>query len=211
MTHPVDLVDISVRVGRTEILRGLDLKVASGESVGIEGANGAGKTTLLRLLATLIRPASGAGSVLGARLGSDDVGAARAHIGLLAHEPAVYPELTLHENLGFYARLAGRPAGRVDELLDGIGLGRAAHRRAGDASQGMLRRVDLARLLLLEPTLVLLDEPHAGLDTDAEKLIAALIADVRARNGCAVVVSHDAARLRDVTGRRLRLDLGTLV
>lgn len=207
----VDLVDVSVKLGSTDVLRNLSLVVNSTDVVGVEGPNGAGKSTLLRVCATIMDPRGGHGTVLGANLGTSAARAVRPRIGLLAHDPALYPELTLRENLVFYAKLGNADIARVDELLEGVGIAGAANRRTDEASQGMQRRVDIARLLLIEPELLLLDEPHAGLDTAAEKLIAAVVGDVTARGGAAVIVSHDTSRLNAIATRHVRLERGALI
>ncbi len=146
------------------------------------GPNGSGKTTLLRLLATLQRPTSGGGTVLGADLRSNDIYRVRPQIVLIGHEPGLYPELTLAENCRLVANLAGRDQERARTTLELVGLAGAADRRARDCSRGMLRRTELARALIVEPRLLLLDEAHAGLDESASALVD-LIADRVAKGG----------------------------
>jgi heme exporter protein A len=186
------------------------LEVSPGEVAGVVGPNGSGKTTLLRLLATLVAPATGSGSVLGARLGTADVYEVRRHIGLLSHIPAVIAELTLRENLEHAARLAGEDPGRVDAALRVVGLEAAADRRGDAGSFGMLRRIEAARLLITRPRLLLLDEALSGLDVDARELIDALITRTNENGGATVLVSHDPAHLLDRATRVLTLDAGRL-
>ena len=158
----IHLAAIAVEIQRTPVLRGLDLTLAPGQITGITGANGSGKTTLLQLAATLHRPAAGAGRILGADLHGVVPADVRRSICLIGHEAALYPQLTLRENLRFVAAVFGQPRQVADAALDTVGLGRAADRRAGHCSHGMLRRADLARALMSRPWLLLLDEPHAG-------------------------------------------------
>ncbi|SEP53532.1 heme exporter protein A [Amycolatopsis saalfeldensis] len=191
----IALTGLGVDVGRTPVLRALDLLVRAGEVYGILGHNGAGKSTLLRVLATLLHPACGQGTVLGARLGSSEVRRVRASIALVGHRPAAHPHLTLEENLRHVAALTGRPESAVMAALEVVGLRRAAGRRADRCSQGMLRRADLARIVVTEPALLLLDEPHAGLDRASFGLVDLVVQRVRARGGASVVVSHDAPRI----------------
>ncbi|MFC4004395.1 ABC transporter ATP-binding protein [Prauserella oleivorans] len=204
----VTLVDVAVDVERVPVLRGLDLTVAAGESIGVVGANGSGKSTLLRVLATLLPPVGGHGRVLGAELGTDECFAVRPGIALVGHAPALYPRLTLGENLRFLARLTGRRERAVDEALEAVGLARAADRRAEVCSQGMLRRAELARVLLSQPRLLLLDEAHAGLDKASISLVEAVVERVRDGAGASVVVSHDQPRLRGVADRLIEISSG---
>lgn len=207
----VSLVGVDVDVAGAPVLRGVDLAVGPGIAVGLVGPNGSGKTTLLRVLATLLRPAGGAGHVLGAELGTAAVTEVRPSIVLIGHVPALYPRLTLAENLRFLARLTGRPAGKVGEVLEAVGLGAAADRRAAQCSQGMLRRVELARARLFEPLLLLLDEAHSGLDQASVGLVDAVVGDVRRRGGTAVLVSHDPGRLVRLVDRVVEMDSGRVV
>ena len=199
------LAGVAVTLGRTPVLRDLDLRVQAGEALGALGANGSGKTTLLHLLATLIRPAAGRGEVLGRELGSPECAAVRPAIALVGHLPALYPQLSLAENLRFVARLTGRDERAADRALAAVGLAGAAHRRAERCSQGMQRRAELARVLLTQPSLLLLDEIHAGLDRDAVGLVDDVVAAVRDRGGACVLVSHEPDRLTGVVDRMVRI------
>ena len=211
MPDPViDLRAVGVRLGDTPILRNLDLRVGTGEAVGLIGANGSGKTTLLRLVATLLAPTEGEGTVLGVSLRSPERFAVRSRIGLIGHTPGLYPQLTLEENLAFVARLSGAPSAEVPEVLDRVGLGLARHRRAAACSHGMQRRGEFARVMLTRPDLLLLDEAHAGLDPQAADLVAYLVKGVRARGGAAVVVSHEHGRIAPLVDRFVQLQAGAI-
>ncbi|MEU0469620.1 ABC transporter ATP-binding protein [Amycolatopsis sp. NPDC006131] len=207
----VAVADLGVDLGRTPVLRGLDLVVGAGEVAGVVGPNGSGKSTLLRVLATLLPPTGGGGFVLGARLGTAATHRVRPSIGLVGHDSALHPRLTLEENLRYLAALTGRSAKAAEEALDVAGLVRAASRRAEHCSQGMRRRADLARILLTEPSLLLLDEPHSGLDPSSFRLVDLLVHGVRARDGAVVIVSHDRPRLESVADKLVALDTGRLV
>lgn len=190
------------------VLRSVELCIGPGEVVGLVGPNGSGKSTLLRVLATLLRPAGGEGSILGVPLGTAAVATVRTKIGLVGHAPSLHPRLTLAENLRTVARLTGRPRLAADEALGAVGLGAAADRRAERCSQGMQRRADLARIVLTQPLLVLLDEAHAGLDESSAGLVEVLVSRARARGGTSVLVSHEPARLLPLVDRVLRIDAG---
>ena len=179
------------------ILRDVDLKVAPGESVGLFGANGAGKTTLLRVIATLLRPSTGTAQVLGVDLDSPDRFELRPRLGLIGHSPALYPELSLLGNLEFAARVSGVPVA-------------TAARPAGEASFGMQRRVEFAREIMLEPDLLLLDEPHSALDPTAIELVEHIVAGVLQRSGAVVLVSHDVDRVAPMVTRTAELAGGTI-
>ncbi|MBN9619682.1 MAG: ABC transporter ATP-binding protein [Actinobacteria bacterium] len=193
------------------VLRAVDLDVGVGEVVGVVGPNGCGKSTLLRVLATLLAPSSGGGAVLGAPLGGRACWAVRPQVGLVGHTPAIYPQLSLAENLDLVSRLRGLADTTASAALDTVGLSGARHRRAERCSQGMLRRLDLARMLISQPRLLLLDEPHAGLDAAAGGLVDLLIERTRRAGGASVVVSHDVLRLEGLTDRIVEVVDGRLV
>jgi heme exporter protein A len=206
----VELDDVGVSFGPTAVLAGVSLRLDPGQVVGIAGPNGSGKTTLLTVVATLIPPSSGGGTVLGARLGSPDARAVRPDIGWSGHEAGLYPDLTLAENIRLWADVAGRDRAQADAALEAVGLAGAADRRAALSSNGMQRRVDLARLLMTSPRLVLLDEAHAGLDSDAEVIVDEIVRRAVARDGGALLVSHDAERLAARSGSVLELVAGVI-
>jgi heme ABC exporter ATP-binding subunit CcmA len=204
----VSVEDLVVVRGETPVLQGVSLTLGPGESLGIAGHNGSGKTTLLRILATLLRPTSGIVEVLGRDTTGKDARLVRPRIGFVGHAPALSPHLTLAENLHYVAALGGIDRGLVPEALAMVGLGRAGDRLAAKASQGMGRRVDLARIVITQPTLLLLDEPFAGLDSHATGIIGAIIERTVARGGAAVVVSHEPDRAATVVDRTITLDNG---
>ena len=204
----ITLDDVGLSIGGSVILSSAKVTVAPGEKVGLLGPNGSGKTTLLRVLATLLRPTSGTGAVLGAELGTDEIYEVRPGIVLVGHLPGLYPELTLGENLRFVARLTGRSPAQADDALAAVGLAGAADRKARDSSKGMLRRTELARALIQEPRLLLLDEAHAGLDADAVGLVDAITNRVTSSGGAALLVSHEPDRL--TVDRSLRLVDGSV-
>jgi heme exporter protein A len=192
------------------ILRDVDLKVAPGESVGLFGANGAGKTTLLRVIATLLKPSTGSARVLGFDLGSPDRFEVRPRLGLIGHSPALYPELSLLGNLEFTARVSGIPLAAAAEALAAVGMAEAADRPAGAASFGMQRRVEFAREIMLQPDLLLLDEPHSALDPRAIELVEHIVAGVLQRSGAVVLVSHDVDRVAPMVTRTAELSGGKI-
>jgi len=206
----VVLEGVGVRMGSTQILRDVNLKVGAGEVVGLFGANGAGKTTALRLIATLIRPAQGVGTVLGADLTSSERYDVRRRIGMVGHVPGLFPELTLAENLQYAGRVAGVPIDHVPDALSAVGLGGAADRLAGASSHGMQRRTEFARELMIDRSLLLLDEPHSALDRSAVDLVEGLIERKAAEGGAVIVVSHDRDRINAIAHRSVELVGGTL-
>jgi ABC-2 type transport system ATP-binding protein len=173
--------DLRKRFGKTEALRGLDLRVAQGTVCGVLGPNGAGKTTAVRILATLMRPDSGRAWVAGYDVIRDPE-QVRYRIGLAGQYAAVDEKLSGRDNLRMFGRLyhlserASRQ--RADELLERFGLAEAATRLVGTYSGGMRRRLDLIASLIVAPPVLFLDEPTAGLDPGSRNQIWATIRDL---------------------------------
>jgi heme exporter protein A len=189
----LDVTGLVRRFGEREALREVDVKLPSGQTLAVFGPNGAGKTTLLRVLGTLLLPHAGSVRVLGSEL-PHDAHAVRARIGFLGHETLLYRELTGRENLTFYARLYGiaRPQDRLRSLLEATAMTARADDPVHSLSRGMVQRLAICRAVLHEPELLLLDEPFAGLDPDAEELVEPLIGR---SSGCTrVLVTHDIER-----------------
>jgi heme exporter protein A len=184
----IELEGLTRRYGDREALSGIDLQLDAGATLVVFGPNGAGKTTLLRVLATLLRPHGGTARVLGSGL-PDEGWAVRGRIGFLGHAPLLYRDLTARENLRYHARLHGAPTTRVDELLERVGLATRADEPVHTYSRGMVQRAAVARAVLHEPELLLLDEPTSNLDPHAAELVEPLIG--RASGRTRVLTSHD--------------------
>jgi heme exporter protein CcmB len=194
------------------VLRGIDLSLAPGSLTVLLGANAAGKTTLLRTLATLHRPASGQACVAGFDV-LRSAAAVRQQVGWVAHAPLLFPDLTVAENLQLYARLYGVSAvgSRIGTLADALGLGRQLEQRVRTLSRGYQQRAAIARALLHEPQVLLLDEPYTGLDPAAADQLDRLLAEEATAGRTVLVTSHDLARARQVAGRVAVLSAGRLV
>lgn len=207
----VEARDLRLFLADTPVLREVSLSVAPGTSLGLVGPNGAGKSTLLRVLAGLVRPTSGEVWIGGRPFGADPAGARRS-VGMVGHAPMLHPDLSARENLRFYGHLYGLDhlAERVDAALVRVGLSERAASRVATLSRGMVQRLALARALLHEPPILLLDEAEAGLDADAYAVLRAIVRDPAA--GRAVVLaSHDLHRVCDLADAVLFLDRGRVV
>jgi heme exporter protein A len=183
----IEIEGLARSYGERPVLRDLSLRLEAGRTLLVLGPNGAGKTTLLRVLATLLRPHAGRVRVLGRDLPRDGW-AVRGRIGLLAHDPLLYRDLSGRENLRHQARLFGAPLQRVEELLERVGMTGRADEPLRTLSRGMVQRLAVCRAVLHEPELLLLDEPMANLDPAAADLVAPLIGGVTR-----VLTSHDPA------------------
>ncbi len=195
-TPAVSLVGITRPFGHKLALRGIELDVAVGDLVVIQGHNGGGKSTLLRVIATAVAPTGGAGQVFGKDL-RRAASSIRESCALLGSGNGLYEDLSARENLLFAARMLGvrQAPSRVDEALLQVDLTNDADERVRSYSSGMQRRLALARLLLQEPKLLLLDEPFNTLDAAGAALVNALVTATRQRAGAVIVVLHDAGRL----------------
>ncbi len=200
------------RFGSKVVLRGLDFEARQGEFVAILGPNGAGKTTFLRILATLSHPSLGVVQVAGYTLPAQTA-AVRARLGVVTHLPLLYGDLTAKENLRFYGRMYGVEDLnlRIDEVLGSVGLSERRHDLVRTFSRGMQQRLAIARAILHNPEVLLLDEPHTGLDQEACDRLDGLLRDVGGRGRTVVMTSHDLARVESLATRFDVLSHGVII
>jgi heme exporter protein A len=194
----------------TAVLHGVSCHIGAGEVVGVFGPNGAGKTTFLRLLATLLKPSEGVLRLFGKAPHGPQV---RRRLGFLGHESFLYPDLTPDENLTFYGRAYGLTnlRARTDARLEQVGLRDWRDTPVRTFSRGMEQRLALARALLHEPDLLLLDEPYAGLDSRGVSMLQAALADVKAQGKTVVLTTHDFALGLELCDRALIFQGGRIV
>jgi heme exporter protein A len=207
--HAIHATGLGKRFGIRWVLRGASLSVRPGEAVGLLGANGSGKSTLLRILGTLLKPNAGTGSINGLDI-VRDAAEVRSQVGYLAHTPGLYDDLTARENLQFAADMLGLPYTSVDVSLERVGLAGVASHRVRGFSAGMQRRLGLARLILRNPRVLLLDEPYSNLDSDGVNLMNSVLADIVRSGGAALVVLHELAPAKPVLDRTLTLAEGRI-
>jgi heme exporter protein A len=188
--------------GHELALEGVDLVIDTGEHMAVLGDNGAGKTTLLRILATALKPTSGLLQIAGLNAFRDRR-RLRHYLGYVAHATGHYPALTAAENLEFFCDLQEVSRSRVEEALDVVGLTQVAKRRAGELSRGMQQRLAIARSILHEPRLLILDEPDASLGDDAADLLTRVM-----RGKTVVLATHDHALANRLCQRTLVLRHG---
>jgi heme exporter protein A len=200
--------------GPLRVLRGVDLQVGVGEALVVVGPNGAGKTTLLRVLAGLARPNAGEVRVLGRRL-ERSTPEARRPIGFVSHQSLLYDDLTVRENVILAARLyhVREPGAAAGRALDAVGLGGRGDDRPGRLSRGLLQRASIARALVHQPHVLLLDEPFTGLDAPAAERLRALLRERLAAGMGLVLVTHHldeawelATRVAALAGGRWALE-----
>ncbi len=207
MSTAIELRGLRRDFGERAALAGVSLELEAHQTLLVLGPNGAGKTTLLRVLATLLRPSGGGAQVLGCSL-PDEAYKLRGRVGYLGHEPLLYRDLSGRENLRFNASLHGIGAEaaeeRIDVLLESIGMEQRANERVDGLSAGMRQRLAIARCVLHDPELLLLDEPDSHLDAEGRELARELIGRGRTR----VLVSHDPERALPESDRVLVLEGG---
>ncbi len=176
-------------------LRDLSLRLNRGEFLTLFGPNGAGKSTLLRIIATLAAPSSGRMTVHGFDL-EEEPGAFRMQLGFISHHALLYDHMSAMENLVFFASLYGvkDPGARACELLHRVDLHHRRHQAVGGFSRGMRQRLSIARALVNDPALVLLDEPFTGLDQQATVLLGEQLLRLKDRQRTVIMVTHDMDR-----------------
>jgi heme exporter protein A len=213
MARPVvETRSLTKTFGVTPVLRDVTFQIEEGRCAILIGGNGSGKSTLLRILAGLSQPTSGDTMVFGES--SRNLGVARRRIGMLTHQSWLYPNLTARENLHFYVELYGLPNrdGLATKWIEAVGLNASIDERVREFSRGMEQRLSIARTMLTQPDLLLLDEPFAALDPDGVAIVAGLIRDAVARGCAALLTAHspfdfgiETDQYRIINGRVLPL------
>ncbi|MFN2588527.1 MAG: heme ABC exporter ATP-binding protein CcmA [Actinomycetota bacterium] len=209
MTVSIALDRVEVAFGRTLALHDVTLELAAGVT-GLFGPNGSGKSTFLSVLAGLTRPTAGAATSGGARVTAAREGWRRL-VGYAGHEPGLYPALTVRENLELWAKLFDAPARRVDVTIEQLGLGDRGHTAVRSLSAGYRRRAAVARALLHDPAVLLLDEPYANLDDEASDLVSAAVVEWRRPDRIGVIATHGAKRVKAYADAGIILKRGRVV
>ena len=211
-TLALDSKEIEKKFGYSFAVRNVTLRVRRGEFVVLFGSNGAGKTTFLKMAAGLMRPTRGSLSVEGFDIGKQ-ADEARRRIGFLSHNTFVYKDLSPLENLKFFCRLYGVPDSedRLIDLLDRVGLRGRASEPVRAFSRGLQQRVGIARALLHDPSVILLDEPYTGLDAKAAQTLNGMLDEALAAGKTIVLTTHDLDQGLRAATRALILDRGNVV
>ena len=204
----ITVTNLIKQFGRFAALRGVSATFVAGRLYTILGENGAGKTTLLRVLAGLVRPTRGTVSMLGA---SDPRMVCR-EFGYMAHPSLLYDELSGMENLRYFARLYGiREESRCAESIAAVGLDPELQRPVGQYSQGMRQRMSLARALLHNPRILLLDEPFSNVDVRSAHEMVNLLRHMRDRGKTLFVVTHQASLLDSAADEFVWMEAGQII
>ncbi len=209
-TVAITATALTKRFGGAWAVRDLTFAVPQRSVLLVVGPNGSGKTTLLRLLATALRPTSGRATVFGHDVVAH-ADAVRAQAAFVSATPGVYDSLTARENLQFAAAMCGRRFEPMTLWLDRVGLTGLGDHPARTFSQGMKRRLALARAWLAAPSVLLLDEPFNGLDAEGVRLVHTMVAETTQRGGCAVVATQEWERGTRIAESVLVLSGGRMV
>jgi heme exporter protein A len=188
----IEIKDLIKNFGRKKVLKRVNLKIKKGEFLTLFGPNGAGKTTLLKTVATVINPDGGEIIVNGSKL-SEEAIEIRRKVGFVSHNPLLYDDLTSEENLKFYARMyeVKDYERKIDFLLKKVGLFHRKYDLVRTFSRGMLQRLAIARTLVHDPEILLLDEPYTGLDPGASNMLDELLSALKDEGHTFFMTSHD--------------------
>lgn len=205
----IELRGLRVTYGRTLALDRIDLDIRPGVT-GLFGPNGAGKSTLLRVVAGLLRPSAGTVTIDGSPVDIADE-TFRRRISYSGHETGLYGHLTVAENLSLFARLYGVGGERVNEVIHEVGLSDRAHDRVASLSAGLKRRAGVARAVLNQPWVLLLDEPYANLDDEAAEQLSDVIKRWNDGSRYALIATHGAKRVKAFAEGGIILQRGNVV
>lgn len=198
--------------GDHHALRGVDLRVSRGERLVIFGPNGAGKTTLLKILSTLAKPSAGSVWLDGIDIRNKPA-QTRRHISLVSHQTFLYDDLTVYENLKFYGKMYDVPdlPQQIQTVISWVRLESRLHDRVSTLSRGLQQRASIARSVLHNPSILLLDEPEVGLDPHASTMLRDVLDDINSGNRTVMMTTHDLERGLELGDRVIILDRGKIV
>jgi heme ABC exporter ATP-binding subunit CcmA len=201
----IEIKNLQKRFGRKKVLNDLNLDVEPGEFLVMFGPNGAGKTTLIKILSTLSRPSKGEVIINGYDIHEDPI-EIRSTIGVLSHNPFLYDDLTLRENLIFYSRMyeLKKEEKVIKSLADEVGLLHRLNDRVGQFSRGMKQRAAVARVILHNPPVLLLDEPYTGLDYKAWRMLSDILKKFHDKGKTIFLITHNV-ELGHRIGERLAI------
>lgn len=210
--YMIEVKGLTKCFGYKKALNRINLLIMRGECLAIFGPNGAGKTTLIQILSSLMRPTSGQVLICGydvQREGEE----VRKRIGVISHQTFLYDKLTAFENLEFYGRMYNvKESGkRIEEVLERVGLRDHKSDQVQTLSRGMRQRLSLARAILHEPSILLLDEPYAGLDQSGMETFKGILEDFIESSGTTIMTSHDLERALEVCSRVAIMSFGVVV
>jgi heme exporter protein A len=208
----IEIKKLTKQADNKLILRGIDLSIKKGETVAILGPNGAGKSTLLKVLATLIKPSSGLVKINGLDLKKNHLEIKKL-FGYLPHSSLLYDHYSPLENLVFYGNLYGvkKAEERAIELVKEVGLSFFLNEPVKNFSRGMIQRIAIARAIVHDPELLLLDEPHTGLDQGAISILNNVILSMKAKGTTTLMVTHDFKQAAEICDRIIIIKNGKIV
>ncbi len=206
----IEVVGLQRKFGDLVAIEELNLTVERGESLAILGPNGAGKTTLIKILSTLIRPTSGTVKINGFDI-TEEAEKVKRQIGVVSHNSFLYEELTAKENLEFYSKLYGVSDSKINSLLDTVGLQFRADDLVGTFSRGMLQRLSIARSVLHEPEVLLLDEPTTGLDVKSKHTFFKMIKEQNQGGKTVVLTTHHLEEAEELCQKVVIMDRGKVI
>lgn len=210
----IEVKGLTKHFGSVQAVNQISFRVKGGEIFGLLGENGAGKTTTLRMLATVLKPTSGSATVNGFDLVREP-DRVRTQIGVLSAEEGCYPRLTARENIEFFARLNNLPPDevnrRTEEVIELLDMGEYADRRTGDFSKGMKQKVALARAIVHDPPILLMDEPTAGLDVTSTRVVRDFLVHCRQQGRAIIFSSHIMSEVERLCDRVAIINRGRIV
>lgn len=210
----IKIQNLSKFFGSHQALKDINLEVKKGEFIAIFGPNGAGKTTLIKIISTLISPTSGAIFINEQNIKEKSL-EARKQIGAISHDTYLYESLTAYENLMFYGRMYGvqNLENKIETLLEQVGLKARRNDRVATYSRGMKQRLSIARAVLHNPEILLLDEPYTGLDQQASRTFEKILADLYGseKEKTTIMTTHDLERGLQMCNRAIILNNGKIV